>query len=300
MRILVTGASGMLGRYLLKKFDARHEIYAGFNQHRTIVQAPNILPVKLNLNDEDSMYQVAELEPEVIIHAAGITDVDYCEKNPNEATRVNVWGTRNIAKAAKQCGAKLIYISSNDVFSNCNNINRGWTVYDFAEPVNMYGVTKAAAEALLSDVQWLDYTIVRTSFHGWCKNPEHSLSHKIINKLRAGQEIAMATDQFSNLMYAGDLAYFIVKLCKDKFAYKIIHLASQRATSRFIFAHMIAQIFELNPKLIIPVTYEEIRKQNQLVAERPMKAILDTDIDMPFLEDGIYQMKEDEREYFAT
>ena len=147
MRIVITGAGGQLGRSL-----------------QTALTEDQVCPLSRtngDVTDIQIIDRIAGWEPNVVIHAAAMTDVDGCERNPDAAFRVNGWGTRNVALACQQAGAAMVYISTDYVFDRTKG--SPYTEWDVPNPISVYGVSKLAGECDVRQI--LDrFWIVRTAW----------------------------------------------------------------------------------------------------------------------------------------
>lgn len=142
MKILVTGGCGMLGREIISRLSPKHETLAAD------------LPEWDITDGEDFTSRCLDFAPDVIIHAAAMTNVDGCEKAALEAGRINEDGSRNVAIAAVAAGARLIAISTDYVFGACPpSKNWAWSETDLPHPTSVYGATKLAGERMISMIQ---------------------------------------------------------------------------------------------------------------------------------------------------
>ena len=137
MKILITGGKGMLGRTLQKEL-AGHELVVAD------------LPEWDITRDEDFLAKINEVAPDVIIHCAAMTKVDDCEQKRDLAFLLNEIGSRNVALAAKVCGARLIAISTDYVFSGEPSREPwAWSETDIPRPQTVYGASKFAGEQMI-------------------------------------------------------------------------------------------------------------------------------------------------------
>ncbi|MBR7181059.1 MAG: dTDP-4-dehydrorhamnose reductase [Kiritimatiellae bacterium] len=138
MKIVITGGKGMLGRTLQKEF-AGNEI--------TVADLP-----EWDITDADAFMERLEAEkPDAVIHAAAMTKVDDCESKREAAFRLNEEGSRNVAMAAKACGARLVAISTDYVFSgDAPKEPWAWAETDIPAPKTVYGQSKLAGENMIS------------------------------------------------------------------------------------------------------------------------------------------------------
>ena len=142
MRILITGSNGYLGKRLVKRYGDCHEIYAATHEN-------------LDFTDEDNIRAVFEsFGPEAVVHCGAISDVGACGRDPEKSLKVNVYGTRNMARVCAEAGATMIFCSSDQVYAQAAPQMVGRDFYlphreeVKTEPVPVYGQHKLMAEAL--------------------------------------------------------------------------------------------------------------------------------------------------------
>ena len=162
MKILITGANGLLGQHLVKLLldTTAHDIIAtGKGDPRYVVQNSRLHYYALDITDGMAVHLLFEkLLPDTIVHCAALTQADECELNPIKAWEINVTATRFIVDAAKKINAFLIFISTDFVF---DGINGPYKETDTVNPVSYYGSTKVAAEKSVAE-SGLPYAIART------------------------------------------------------------------------------------------------------------------------------------------
>ena len=231
MRIAITGHKGQLGRALQEVL--KRETLLGLD-----------LP-EYDITDRQGMSQViTDFAPQVVIHAAAMTNVDGCERDPDTAYRINGLGTQNIALACQRCNAVMVYISTNEVFDGAKN--EPYLEFDRPHPINAYGRSKLAGEfftqALLSR-----FYIVRTA---WLfARGGNNFVTKIIRAADKWGELRVVTDEVSSPTYAPDLAEAIAKLIRTEH-YGIYHFTNEGICSRYDFA---VKILELSGREHIPI-----------------------------------------------
>jgi len=184
------------------------------------------------------------------VHTASIASVDYIEKNKDVSRETNMGGMKNIIKACKNSGAKLIYISSNAIFDGNNPPYRE---EDKPNPLNYYGELKVGEEELLR-LSGLSFSIVRPILmYGWNlgverKNPVTWL----IDALKENKPVNMVDDIFCNPLYSGDCADAVWKIIELE-KKGVFHVGGEDEISRYDFACITAEVFGLNRSLIRPV-----------------------------------------------
>jgi dTDP-4-dehydrorhamnose reductase len=265
-KILITGVSGLLGSKMAYLFsrETSWETLGTYNRNR--IDIPASMHKTDLANEKEVNKLVSSINPDVIIHTAALTGVDYCETHKEEAWRVNVDGTRNIAEIAEKINAKLIYISTDYVFDGEKGM---YKENDQTHPVDYYGETKLEGEKVVKET-CDGYLIVRPSvLYGW--NPvKLNFVTWMIKELKEGNKINIVKDQFNTPTLADDLAELILEMIKKE-ALGIFHTSGSERISRFDFALKIAGIFELNKNLIKPTTSDKLN----WIAKRPMDSSLD-------------------------
>jgi len=241
---------------------------------------------------------VRQIDPQVIINAAALTNVDYCELHKDEADRVNVRGASNLAEAAMRYGIRLVQISTDSVFDG----TRGhYLESDTPNPINKYSATKLESEKVVSQLS--SYAIARPSVvYGWHPQVANELSSStkamnfamfVLDKLKRGERVKAVTDQYSSPTLADRLADALLRLAKMP-GTGIFHTAGRSCLSRFEFALIIANVFGYPAELVQPVLTTELK----LVAERPKNCCLRVEkaeriLGITFLtaREGIMEMK---------
>ena len=159
-RLLVTGANGLLGNRIVALAKNRYTVIP---THRTKPLISNSLKLDIT-NAAEASNLFGKLKPDVVVHTASETNVDRCETENEHAWKINVDGTRNMAVACSQVGAKLVYISTDYVFDGEKGLYKEG---DKPNPVNYYGLTKLEGEKQVIEY-CKNYAILRTSvLYGW-------------------------------------------------------------------------------------------------------------------------------------
>lgn len=251
MKILITGANGLLGQHLIKQLlDHRHTVIA-------TGKGPSRLPFPAN---EQFSYQelditdgplvnslLLKLRPDAVIHAAAMTQVDECEENKIDCWNINVTATRFLTDAAKEINARFIFISTDFVF---DGIHGPYAEDAEPNPVNYYGSSKWGAEKAVveSGLQWI---IIRTVLV--TGNPLSGTRRNIItwvkDKLESGEKIKVVDDQYRTPTYVEDLASGIV-LALEKNATGIFHISGKDTLTPYSIAIATARQLKLDEKLI--------------------------------------------------
>jgi len=188
MRVLITGARGMLGTEVLSRHPADHA-------------AIGVDLAEGDLSDAaQAMRVVAAHEPQTVIHCAAWTDVDGCTRDPARAMLLNGEATRNVAAACGAVGARLIALSTDYVFAG--DLGRAYVEDDATHPLNPYGESKLAGERAAAELA--EHVIVRTQ---WLYGPAgKNFVATIVRAARTRPQLRVVADQYGSPTYARDLA----------------------------------------------------------------------------------------------
>lgn len=248
-RVIFTGATGLLGKYFLKNKDSDYEIIGIANKNLQS-KAKNLYAIDIT-DREEVLEFIEKINPQTIVHAASIGDVDYCEKNPDEAYKVNIEGTKNVIQAANQARAMLIFTSSNAIYDGID--------YPFDEnskpnPIDVYGKTKIEGEGLIKK-SGLNYVILRLmTMYGWpLPGGRTNPVEWVINKLKEKEHVNIVGDIYNNHLWAGQAADVIWKIIKSNIQQKTYNIAGKDCISRYELALKVAKVFDLDSSLISEV-----------------------------------------------
>jgi len=241
VRIFITGSRGQLGTALWKRLSADHTLEAGD------------LPDWDMTDPGGAAQRIIDFAPDVVIHAAAMTNVDYAAEHPEEAVRVNGIGTYNVVMACREVGAALVHVSTNEVFDG--QASRPYQEYDARRPINPYGYSKFVAEQVVERFA-PQYAIVRTA---WLYGPNGvNFIHKILQRARAGQALRVVTDEVGSPTYVCDLADGIARLVELERP-GVFHLVNAGACSRYEFAQEIVRLAGLDVP-IEPITSDAFKR----------------------------------------
>lgn len=224
MRIVVTGARGQLGQEVVKALAARQHVVYGVDRE------------DFDLLDSSAVHRaVQEYRPDAIIHCAAYTAVDKAESEPEKCAAINAMGTLNVVRAALAAGAKLLYVSTDYVFSGAGD--RPWETEDKTYARNVYGLSKAQGEEAVRCLMTRSF-IVRTG--GLFGMGGQNFVRTIIRLGQEKQRIRCVTDQVGSLTYAPDLAQLLVSIIQTE-RYGIYHATNEGYRSYADFADAILQ-----------------------------------------------------------
>lgn len=249
MRVFLTGASGQLGRELARVF-AQDEIYRSTHAQEDIAQ-PQIITAILGF------------QPDVIFHAAAMTDVDACELHPDLAFQVNEQGTRHVAEAARRTDALLVYVSTDYVFDGTKNVP--YVETDSTNPLNVYGHSKLAGEqAAQAARRWL---IVRTS---WLYGEgRRNFVANVLEWAKTQPVLRLVQDKIGSPTYVKDLALALRHLLGAGISNEILHAAGEGACNWLEYGQEILRIAGIQ-KEIEPIDFDALHRP----AKRPTYSAL--------------------------
>lgn len=245
-RVLITGGSGLLALNWALALRDRYSITLGLHEREIALARVQI--IRIDLESVEHLVRAFEaVQPQIVIHTAGLTSVEKCEAEPDLARYVNVQLAANVAQACDRLGLPLTHISTDHLFSGgASLVNENYPV----EPINVYGRTKAEAErqVLAAHPHAL---VVRTNFYGWGTSYRHSFSDVIIETLRGDRDLTL----FQDVYYTPIIAEAAVRTVHDLIDLKaagIFHVVGDERISKYEFGLKLAQEFKLDTTLIKP------------------------------------------------
>jgi dTDP-4-dehydrorhamnose reductase len=262
MRLLVTGVSGLLGLNLALQVADRFQV-TGVLRGKRCILANGRAPFETALADltlpGEAGRLLEQVQPDVLVHCAALTNVDHCEADPQEAERVNAWLPGELARAAARVGVHMVHISSDAIFDG----RRGnYTEADAPNPINVYARTKLEGERAVEAAN-PDALIARMNFYGWSWQGTRSLAEFFFNKLAAGQPVSGFTDLVFCPLLVNDMIEILLRMIELRLS-GIYHVVSSEYQSKFAFARMLAREFGFDEELVSPASH----KTGGLVAAR--------------------------------
>lgn len=240
MKVLVTGVKGQLGYDVVRELQSRGHEAVGVDIE------------EMDITDETAVSRVMEeTAPEAVIHCSAFTAVDRAEEEQELCYKVNVEGTENIAKMCQKLGCKMLYLSTDYIFSGEGQ--RPWEPEDTPSPLNAYGQSKYQGEVALR--QYVDkYFIVRISWVFGING-----NNFIKTMLRLGKEngaVKVVDDQIGSPTYTFDLAKLLVDMIETE-QYGAYHATNEGICSWYEFAKEIFQEANMKEVTVTPVSSEE-------------------------------------------
>jgi dTDP-4-dehydrorhamnose reductase len=267
MKILVTGANGFLGYYLIQQLlEKQYQVIATgkgdcrlpFSTHANFTYEP------MDFTDPYAVHDVFEkYRPGVVVHAGAVSKPDDCEKDQWQSYRVNVEGTITLLVNAEEQKSFFVFLSTDFVFDGEKGMYRE---EDQPKPVNFYGKTKAEAEVAVQEYEH-DWAIVRTVLvYGHPNAGRGNILSVVKEKLEKGEEYNVFNDQVRTPTYVGDLAAGIILLLEKK-AKGIYHLSGADILTPYQMAIKVAEHLGFDKTLIKKVNAADFIQ----LARRPAK-----------------------------
>ena len=276
MKILITGANGMLAKSVRKRLEG-NEIICTDVEDLDITKEENVLKY------------VKEVKPEYIINCAAYTAVDKAETAGEIVEKINADGPKNLAKAAKENNCVLVHVSTDYVFGGDLDVEKDYKEDDPKLPVTAYGITKLHGEEYIE--QNTDkYYIFRTA---WLYGDGNNFVRTMLKLGEAKDEISVVNDQHGSPTYAEDLANIIAEAIEKKIPYGIYHATNEGYTTWYDFTKAIFEYAGILCK-VNPVTTEKYIEMMKITqAKRPKNSQLskqklkDQNIEVPKWEDAL-------------
>ena len=284
MKILITGANGMLAKSVRKRLEEGNELIC------TDVE-------DLDITDEKAVMEfITNIKPEYIINCAAYTAVDKAETAGEIVEKINADGPKNLAKAAKENDSILVHVSTDYVFGGNLDISKEYKEDDPKKPVTAYGITKLHGEEYIE--QNTDkYYIFRTA---WLYGEGNNFVRTMLKLGETKDELNVVSDQHGSPTYAEDLANFIGQAIEKKIPYGIYHATNEGFTTWYDFTKAIFEytgiICKVNP--VTTEKYIEMMKITQ--AKRPKNSQMSKEklkaqgIEVPEWEDGLKRYLKEE------
>jgi len=272
MRILITGASGLLGLNLaLEAARIRqqagtadggqvHQVTGIVNSHPLRTEAFEVITADLLLPGKVEQL-LADNKPDWVINCAALALVDACEADPQLAYRLNVELPEKLALYVARGGARLVHLSTDAVFDGKTG---NYTEKDQPNPLSVYARTKLAGEQAVAGVN-PEALIARVNLFGWSLSGKRSLAEWFFNNLQAGQPLKGFTDVFFCPLLVNDLAHILLNMLETGLT-GLYHVVSSDCLSKYDFGMSLARHFSFDQNLITPASVSE---GNLLAARSP-------------------------------
>lgn len=238
MKILITGAQGMLGTDMTALLSRQH----------------TVMPTDIDdmdVRDTELVFQTVEEEqPDIVLHLAALTDVDYCEKEPYEAFHTNTVGTQNVALACQRNDIVMLYVSTISIFDGekCDP----YTEFDTPNPISFYSQSKYQGELIVESLL-SRYYITRAGWMFGGGKEDKKFVAKIMDLASTRDELKVVNDKFGSPIYTRDMSVGIEKLIETGL-FGTYHMVNTGGPcSRFEFARKILEFARITNCKLTPV-----------------------------------------------
>jgi dTDP-4-dehydrorhamnose reductase len=264
VKIAVTGAAGLFGKGLTHVFREKHEVFP-------------LTRAEGDITDHARMRELlTPIKPDVIVHPAGIADVDECERNPEIAFRVNTEATTNLVAVARDLGARFAFVSTDAVFDGKSQ--RPYVESDPVNPPSVYGRTKVAAEESVR--QYDRHCIFRVSV---LLGPgKANFVNKGLCKAWGNEKYVVASDQLGNATYTIDAARPMLEVFEAE-ANGTFHLCNQGECTRYELAKRAVELAGLDASIVIGKPMAEMNRPGPRLtySVMEMRALREAGIPLP-------------------
>lgn len=251
MRILITGAGGLLGLSLAAELAPTYTVIGA--DRKALSSAAGFGSVQVELLAPDAAAKLLdETRPDAIIHCAALANVDACETDPDLAQRLNADLPGALAKAAARRGVQMVHISTDSVFDGERG---GYTEEDATNPLSVYAETKLDGERQVLAAM-PEAVVTRVNLFGWSASGNRSLAEYFYYSLRDGKPLKGFTDVHFCPILVNDLAAVFAEIFERKL-HGLYHLVSPVSMTKYDFGVAIAERFGFNPAAIEPVSVND-------------------------------------------
>jgi len=268
VRVVVAGASGLVGSSLARRLGLRHSVLALTHSDLDVADA------------EAVQKKLSEATPHLVVNAA-VLGVDACEENPALARRVNEEGAAAVARAAAETRALLVHLSTNYVFDGDRDPANPYTVEDTPRPINVYGRTKLDGEEAVRRFAPESF-VVRTSWV-YGRGRETFLG-SVPARLRRGEGVRAITDLFGNTAYLEDLTERIEEIVERR-RFGTYHVVNEGVTTYEAFAREAARLVGLDERAasrqIETVREGDLSRKAPRPRSTPLRCLLSEDLGLP-------------------
>ncbi len=293
MRLLLTGASGLLGLNVALDACRAHEV---IGVDRNTLSGTPFSVIRADLLEPDAVDRIlGQARPEAVIHCAALADVDLCERNPDLARSMNAEMPGRLAEACLRRRIQLVHVSTDAVFDGTKS--GYYSESDPPSPMGVYALTKYEGEQAVQAVNPLAI-VVRVNFYGWSLGGKRSLAEFFVDNLTQGNVVSGFTDVTFCPMLANNLGVILLAMLRAH-AHGLFHVVGPEAMTKYQFGVEIARQFGLDERKIQPLSVD----RSELSARRSHNLCLSTHklstdlgLDLPEFSTGLAQFHEQYRQ----
>lgn len=253
MKVLVTGAAGMLGTAILDRLLNQFELFAtdlnpGFKNNQIIWNTCNLL----DFEQLDTL--IHKIKPHYLIHCAAFVSLDFCEENKDTALKLHADSTERISQHLEHWNGKLIYISTDSVFNGLKETP--YVESDSPEPLNIYAQTKLQGEK--NALKNKNNIVLRTNIFGWSRDEKLSFAEWLLKGLMTKEERNMFTDVYYSPIHVSLLADIIVNIIDSNIT-GLYHASGSTPISKYEFAKLLIDAFEIDSPVLNKTNVDDVK-----------------------------------------
>jgi dTDP-4-dehydrorhamnose reductase len=246
MKLLITGASGLLGINLAMEAMREHEV-VGVDRGK--LQSAPFPVLKVDLLHKDAIVSVLdECRPDWLVNCAALANLEECEANPDRAKMINMDVPAELANVCAERGIRFVHISTDSVFDG--EKKNPYTEDDVPNPLGVYSQTKLAGEQRTFSEN-PESIVARVNFFGWSLTNKRSLGEFFVNNLSEGKKVNGFTDVIFCPLLVNDTARLLLEMLKKNLS-GLYHVVGPQAMSKYQFGIEVARTFGLSEHLISP------------------------------------------------
>jgi len=253
VRILVTGASGFIGGYLVRALSGEHEVWAGVRRGKVVDGAEG--SVELDLEQVEELGElVREVRPEAIVHAAAMVDADRCGREPEATWRVNVAASEALARAASSLRAGFVFTSTDLVFDGSKPMA---TEEDAPAPLSAYGRSKLDAERAVLAAAPGGVVFRLALVYGVGLSRPAGFMERLVAGALEGRPARLFVDQYRTPLYVEDIPAAVLAALERRVS-GVFHLSGGVRISRYDFGLLAAGVFGFSERLCERASLREL------------------------------------------
>ena len=258
MRVLITGASGLLGLNLAIEAARQHTVFGQVNSNPLQThgeQTGDFKTVQADLLAPDAVQRLLDqTQPDWVIHCAALANLEACEENPQQAQQLNTEIPKILAEYVARGGARLLHVSTDAVFDGRKATGASYGEQDLPNPTSIYARTKLEAEQAVAFAN-PQAIVARVNLFGWSLKGKRSLAEFFFNNLSAGKPVMGFTDVYFCPLLANHLAGLFLQMLEGGL-HGLYHTVSSECWSKYEFGVQIARRFDLDAGLITPASWQ--------------------------------------------
>ena len=244
MRVLVTGASGLLGLNLALEAAKMHQVFGLVNRHPLKTEDFQVIQADLLIPGTAERI-LDQTQPDWVIHCAALALIDECEAHPEWARQINTEIPKKLATYVDRGGARFLHVSTDAVF---DGVRGDYSETDEPNPLSVYARTKLEAERAVAAAN-PGALIARVNLFGWSLTRQRSLGEFFYYNLKAGKRVMGFTDVYFCPLLANDLANLLMEMLSKQLS-GLYHTVSRECLSKYEFGVAVARQFGFDEDLI--------------------------------------------------